>query len=408
MTGVTDRTETAGSPAPTPTDAAPAVDPRAAERSAVIDLAAIAHNVGALRARVAPAALMAVVKADAYGHGMLPVATAALDAGADWLGVAHVSEALTLRRAGIDAPVLAWLHTPGTDFAAAVGAGIDLGVSGWELEPIAAAAAAAGRTARVHLKIDTGLGRNGCTAEQWPGLVRAALEHEAAGRVRLVGVFSHLAVADEPDRPETDAQVAAFRAAVAVAEDAGARLEARHLANSPAILTRPDTHFDLVRAGVSLYGLSPLPGVTSADLGLAPAMTLRAAVANVKHVPAGQGVSYGLRYRTGAASALALVPLGYADGVPRIAADAPVLVGGHRHRVAGRIAMDQFVVDLVDPVPADPAALLGTDAVLFGDPATGAPAVEEWADAAQTINYEIVTHIGDRVPRVYRGDEAGR
>nr|WP_229659806.1 alanine racemase [Tersicoccus solisilvae] len=373
-----------------------------------MDLAAIAHNVGALRARVAPAALMAVVKADAYGHGMLPVATAALDAGADWLGVAHVSEALTLRRAGIDAPVLAWLHTPGTDFAAAVGAGIDLGVSGWELEPIAAAAAAAGRTARVHLKIDTGLGRNGCTAEQWPGLVRAALEHEAAGRVRLVGVFSHLAVADEPDRPETDAQVAAFRAAVAVAEDAGARLEARHLANSPAILTRPDTHFDLVRAGVSLYGLSPLPGVTSADLGLAPAMTLRAAVANVKHVPAGQGVSYGLRYRTGAASALALVPLGYADGVPRIAADAPVLVGGHRHRVAGRIAMDQFVVDLVDPVPADPAALLGTDAVLFGDPATGAPAVEEWADAAQTINYEIVTHIGDRVPRVYRGDEAGR
>nr|WP_235861730.1 alanine racemase [Tersicoccus phoenicis] len=360
------------------------------------------RNVRALRARVAPAALMAVVKADGYGHGMLPVARAALDAGADWLGVAHVSEALTLRSAGLDAPLLAWLHTPGTDFDAAVDTDVDLGVSGWELQPIAAAAARRGRAARVHLKIDTGLGRNGCTAEEWPALVRAALDHEAAGRVRLVGVFSHLAVADELDRPETDTQVAAFRAAVAVAEGAGARLEARHLANSPAILSRPDTHFDLVRAGVSLYGLSPLPGVGSAELGLTPAMTLRAAIANVKQVPAGQGVSYGLRYHTRAPSALALVPLGYADGVPRIAADAPVLIGGHRHRVAGRIAMDQFVVDLVDPAPADPAALLGTDAVLFGDPATGAPAVEEWAAAAQTINYEIVTRIGARVPREYR------
>ncbi|OMH34982.1 alanine racemase [Tersicoccus sp. Bi-70] len=401
MTGVTDRTDTA----PEPADL---TDPRAAERSAVVDLAAIRHNVRTLRTRVAPAALMAVVKADAYGHGMLPVATAALEAGADWLGVAHVSEALVLRRAGLDAPLLAWLHTPATDFAAAVEAGIDLGVSGWELEPIAAAAAAAGRTARVHLKIDTGLGRNGCTAEEWPVLVRAALDHEAAGRLRLVGVFSHLAVADEPVRPETDAQVAAFRAAVAIAEDAGARLEARHLANSPAILTRPDTHFDLVRAGVSLYGLSPLAGISSAELGLTPAMTLRAAIANVKHVPAGQGVSYGLRYRTGTASALALVPVGYADGVPRIATDAPVLIDGQRHTVAGRIAMDQFVVDLVDPVPSDPAALLGADAVLFGDPATGAPAVEEWADAAQTINYEVVTRIGSRVPRVYRNDGAAR
>nr|WP_233121128.1 alanine racemase [Tersicoccus sp. Bi-70] len=398
---MTDRTDTA----PEPADL---TDPRAAERSAVVDLAAIRHNVRTLRTRVAPAALMAVVKADAYGHGMLPVATAALEAGADWLGVAHVSEALVLRRAGLDAPLLAWLHTPATDFAAAVEAGIDLGVSGWELEPIAAAAAAAGRTARVHLKIDTGLGRNGCTAEEWPVLVRAALDHEAAGRLRLVGVFSHLAVADEPVRPETDAQVAAFRAAVAIAEDAGARLEARHLANSPAILTRPDTHFDLVRAGVSLYGLSPLAGISSAELGLTPAMTLRAAIANVKHVPAGQGVSYGLRYRTGTASALALVPVGYADGVPRIATDAPVLIDGQRHTVAGRIAMDQFVVDLVDPVPSDPAALLGADAVLFGDPATGAPAVEEWADAAQTINYEVVTRIGSRVPRVYRNDGAAR
>ncbi|MEH0108296.1 alanine racemase [Tersicoccus sp. MR15.9] len=389
-------------------DAGAPVDPRAAERSAVVDLAAIRHNVRILRSRVAPAALMAVVKADAYGHGMLPVATAALEAGADWLGVAHVSEALVLRRAGIDAPLLAWLHTPATDFAAAVDADVDLGVSGWELEPIAAAAEAAGRPARVHLKIDTGLGRNGCTAEQWPVLVRAALDHEAAGRVRFVGVFSHLAVADEPVRPETDAQVAAFRAAVAVAEDAGARLEVRHLANSPAILTRPETHFDLVRAGVSIYGLSPLAGITAAELGLTPAMTLRAAIANIKHVPAGQGISYGLRYRTEAASTLALVPVGYADGVPRIAADAPVTIDGQRHTVAGRIAMDQFVVDLVDPVPTDPDALLGTDAVLFGDPATGAPAVEEWAEAAQTINYEVVTRIGTRVPRVYRDSGTAR
>ena len=376
--------------------AASGPDPRH-ERSAVIDLDAIRHNVRRLAAAASPAKVMAVVKADAYGHGAVPVARAALQAGASWLGVAHISEALGLRAAGIDAPLLAWLHTTDSNFGAAVAAGVDIGCSGWELERIVAAAREQERPARIHLKVDTGLGRNGATPETWDRLVGEAVEYQDQGLLRVVGIFSHLAVADEPERPETDQQVAAFREALAIAEDAGVDLEVRHLANTPATLSRPDTHFDLVRVGLGIYGLSPFEGQTSAELGLRPAMTLRTLVSQCKEVPAGQGVSYGLNYRTREASTLALIPMGYADGVPRVATGGPVRVAGKTYPVVGRIAMDQLVIDLGPE--ASGSALHGAEAELFGDGSDGGPTADDWARAAGTINYEIVTRISPRVPR---------
>jgi alanine racemase len=383
-------------------DDAPA-DPRH-ERSAVIDLDAIRHNVRRLAAAASPAEVMAVVKADAYGHGAVPVARAALEAGASWLGVAHISEALALRAAGIDAPLLAWLHTTESNFGAAVAAGVDIGCSGWELEHIVAAAQEQERPARVHLKVDTGLGRNGATLDTWDQLVGEAVEYQDQGLLRVVGIFSHLAVADEPERPETDQQLAAFREVLAVAEDAGVDPEVRHLANTPATLSRPDTHFDLVRVGLGIYGLSPFAGQTSAELGLRPAMTLRTLVSQCKEVPAGQGVSYGLRYRTSGRSTLGLIPVGYADGVPRIATGGPVRVAGTTYPVVGRIAMDQMVIDLgrMGPTGVD---LLGAEAELFGDGAEGGPTADDWARAAGTINYEIVTRISPRIPRRFINEQ---
>lgn len=365
------------------------------ERLATVDLSAVRHNIRHVVALTSPAAVMAVVKANGYGHGAAQVATAALEAGATWVGTAHVSEALALRAAGVEAPLLCWLHTEATDFRAAIDAGIDLGVSGWELEPIAQAAASAQTRARVHLKIDTGLGRNGSTQEQWPALVRRAAQLETDGVVRVVGIFSHLSVADEPERAETDEQIAAFRAAVEQAQAAGLKGQLRHLANSPALLSRPDSHFDLVRCGLVTYGLSPFEGTPSAELNLRPAMGLSTRVANAKRVPAGQGVSYGLRYSTDRETVLGLIPLGYADGVPRISEGGPVLINGSVYPSVGRVAMDQFVVDLGPD--ADENQVVGALAVLFG--ADGAPPVEGWATAAQTLNYEIVTRISQRVPR---------
>lgn len=369
----------------------------------MIDLDAIRHNVRRLADAASPAKVMAVVKADAYGHGAVPVARAALQAGASWLGVAHISEALSLRAAGIDAPLLAWLHTTDSNFGAAVAAGVDIGCSGWELERIVAAAREQERPARVHLKVDTGLGRNGATPETWDRLVGEAVEYQDQGLLRVVGIFSHLAVADEPDRPETDQQVAAFREALAIAEDAGVDPEVRHLANTPATLSRPDTHFDLVRVGLGIYGLSPFDGQTSAELGLRPAMTLRTLVSQCKEVPEGQGVSYGLHYRTRNASTLALIPMGYADGVPRVATGGPVRVAGKTYPAVGRIAMDQMVIDLGAEHAG--AGLQGAEAVLFGDGADGGPTADDWARAAGTINYEIVTRISPRVPRRFINED---
>lgn len=364
------------------------------ERRAVIDLANIRENVKRVGELVAPAAIMGVIKADGYGHGAIAVGRAAVQAGATWLGCAHVTEALKIRDAGIEVPMLAWLHTLDTPFAQAITANIDLAVSGWELDHVARAAQEAAQPARVHLKIDTGLGRNGSAPADWETLLGRASSYQDEGLMRVVGVFSHLAVADEPERPETDEQLEAFNQAVALAEDAGFDLEVRHIANTPAILSRPDSHYDLVRLGLGMYGMSPFVGEEPERYGLRPAMTLTSRIANVKKVPAGSGVGYGLRYHTSEETYLGLVPMGYADGIPRSALNAPVSINGKTYLVRGTIAMDQFVVDLGPDI--DVEAMLGSEVILFGQ---GGPSVTEWADAAGTINYEIATRVSPRVPR---------
>ncbi|CAL9449755.1 alanine racemase [Streptomyces sp. enrichment culture] len=370
---------------------------------AEIDLAAVRANVRSLRSHAPGAAFMAVVKADGYGHGALPCARAAVEAGATWLGAATPHEALALRAPGSGVPadvrVMCWLWTPGGPWREAVEADIDVSVSGpWALEEVTAAARLAGRPARVHLKADTGLGRGGCQPADWADLVAAALRAEADGLVRLVGIWSHLACADEPGHPATTDQLTRFREMTAAAEARGVRPEVRHIANSPAVLTRPDSHFDLVRSGVSVYGIAPSPALgTPADFGLRPAMTLSASLALVKRTPGGHGVGYGHRYVTPGPTTLGLVPVGYADGVPRQASGAgPVLVDGKLRTVAGGIAMDQFVVDLGGDEP--PA---GAEVVLFGPGDRGEPTAQDWAQAAGTIAYDIVTRIGARVPRVH-------
>ncbi|WP_035959479.1 bifunctional alanine racemase/tRNA (adenosine(37)-N6)-threonylcarbamoyltransferase complex ATPase subunit type 1 TsaE [Kocuria marina] len=388
------------------------------ERSAVVDLSAVQHNVRRLAELARGRRLIAVVKADAYGHGAVPVARAALAAGAHMLGTAHASEAVTLRDAGTTAPVLAWLHTPATDFEQALRRDIRLGLNGWELDAVLTAARATGTPATVHLKIDSGLGRNGATVEEWPGFVERVVVAQNAGLLRVEGIFTHLAVADEPQREaETVAQLHALSDAVRIARDAGLEPTLIHAANTPGLLgaqdmADPDLVLrDAVRVGLGLYGLSPFADRTPEDFGLRPAMTLRTRVANVKAVPAGHGVSYGFAYRTAGPTHLALIPLGYADGVPRVATGAPVRIGDRVYPVVGRIAMDQCVVDLsldgepaasssgVDSSGAEPAVRVGDKAVLFG--AGEDPSVTRWADAAGTINYEIVTRISPRVPREY-------
>ena len=367
------------------------------QAEARIDLDAIRENVVRLRSGT-HAELMAVVKADGYGHGMVPVARAALDAGATWLGVCTLDEALVLRKAGITAPVLAWLLTPGLPLADGVAADIDLGVASVaQLSEMVAAAQSVGRPARVHLKMDTGLSRGGATVEDWPTLLEAAAKAQADGMVEVVGVWSHFAYADEPGHPTIDQQITVFNEGLDLAERIGVRPRYRHLANSAATLTRPDAHFDLVRPGLAIYGLSPVRGER---FGLRPAMTARARVMLTKRVPAGSGVSYGHTYITDRETTLAVVPLGYADGVPRHASNrGPVHLAGRVRTIAGRVCMDQFVVDCGD----DPVAP-GDVATLFGSGENGEPTADDWAEAADTINYEIVARFGGtRVARVYDG-----
>jgi alanine racemase len=363
-----------------------------------VDLAAIRHNVATLRSRTS-AEVMAVVKADGYGHGMVPVARAALRAGATWLGACTLDEALALRAAGIEAPVLAWLLAPGLPLHLGVSEGVDLSAgTEWLLAEIVDAARTAGRPARVHLKVDTGLNRGGAKPADWAGLVEAAAKAQVDGMVEVVGVWSHLACADEPTHPSVKKQLRAFDRACAVASRAGLDPAIRHLANSPATLTRPDTHFDLVRPGIATYGLSPVPGE---QFDLRPAMTVRARVALTKRVRAGQGVSYGHTYTTSAATTLAVLPIGYGDGLPRQASNTgPVWLAGRRRTVAGRVCMDQIVIDC-----GNDAVRPGDEAILFGPGDAGEPTADDWAAAAGTINYEIVTRIGGvRVPRRYENE----
>ncbi|GAA2870600.1 alanine racemase [Actinoplanes cyaneus] len=362
-----------------------------------VDLDAIRDNVALLRARTSAEVLVAV-KADAYGHGLVPASRAAVAGGATWLGVATLGEALELRRAGIEARVLAWLLAPGLPLHEGVEAGIDLSAATPDLiAELVTAARTAGRPARVHLKLDTGLARGGAVPSEWPALFEAAAKAQAGGDVEVVGVWSHFACADEPGHESIDRQLAAFTAGLELAGRYGLAPRYRHIANSAATLTRPDAHFDLVRVGIAAYGLSPIAGQT---YGLRPAMTARARVTLTKRVPQGQGVSYGLTYHTARETTLAVIPLGYGDGVPRHASSAgPVRVGEVTARIAGRVCMDQFVVDVGDaPVAA------GDVVTLFGD---GGPSADDWAEATGTINYEIVTRFGSsRVPRVHVGEIA--
>jgi alanine racemase len=365
---------------------------------ALIDLGAIKDNVAALVRHVAGAQVLAVVKSDGYGHGMIPAATAAVAGGATWLGVVHVAEAVELRRAGLTVPVLCLLAAPGAPHEEAIRHDVDLSAGSASLvRDIMAAAKQAGRPARLHLKADTGMSRGGATAADWPGLVDAALTAQAAGLARVVGLWSHLACADIPGHPSIAAQVEAFRNAVEIAERAGARPEVRHLANTAATLTLPQTWLDLVRPGGGVVGLSTLPG--GAPGWLRPAMTVRTELVQVKRVRAGTGVSYGHRYITDSETTLGLVPLGYAEGIPRSATNiAQVFVRGRRWTISGTVCMNQFVVDFGDaPVEA------GDEVVLFGPGDAGEPTAQDWADALGTISYEIVTPFAGPVPRRYLG-----
>ncbi len=388
-----------------PTASAPVSGPAGASAWMSIDLDAITDNVRELDRRSGDAAVLAVVKADAYGHGLVPAARAAQRGGASWLGVAQLDEARELRAAGVQGPVLTWIFPPGADLAGAIAADIDLTAGSlWSLAEIVDAARERGTAARTQLKVDTGLGRGGALGDGWTELVAAAARAQAEGAVEITGVWSHFAWADAPRHPTVRAQQERFVDAVAELERAGVRPPLRHLANSAATLTNPDAHFDLVRPGLAVYGLSPVPDLGAPeDFGLREAMRVTARLTVVKPARAGQGVSYGHEYVTPADTVLGLVPMGYADGIPRAAGSlGPVQVRGTRHRIAGRVCMDQFVLDL----GAGYAGAAGDEVVILGRGCDGEPTAQDWAVATRTINYEIVTRMSNRLPRVYLGGDS--
>ena len=359
--------------------------------TAIVDLGAVAHNLDVVRGVVPGAEVMAVVKADAYGHGSIRIASALRSRGVKWLGVALPSEALTLRDSGDTGRMLAWLWAPGDEaIERCVATEVDLGVSNSRmLQEVCAAAVATGKKARVQLKVDTGVSRNGCPFSRWPALIAETIE--AGSLVEVTGVWSHLANADIANHPSVDEQRLLFDQACATAEDIGLVIPLRHLANSPAALLYPALHYDLVRVGIALYGVSPVEG---RDFGLRPAMALVSSVASVKTVDVGVAVSYGATWTATEETSIALVLGGYADGIPRSASNsAEVFINGLLHPIVGRVAMDQLMVALQGE------AAVGDEVVIFGS----APTANEFAEACDTIGYEIVTRVGPRVPRVYVG-----
>lgn len=369
--------------------------------TAEVDLGAIANNVRVLREHAGSAAVMVVVKADGYGHGATPVARTALAAGAAELGVATIAEALALRNDGITAPVLAWLHAPGTDFAAALSADVQIAVSSLEqLNDLIDAARRTGATAVATLKVDTGLSRNGVAAADLPKVLVALAHAVTEGTVRARGIMSHLAHGDDPGNPMNDQQAARLREARALAREYDVDFEIAHLSNSPAAMTRPDLAFDLIRPGIAIYGQTPIPAL--GNMGLRPAMTLKAPVAMVRPIKAGDGVSYGHTWIAERDTTLALIPLGYADGIFRSLSNRmEVSINGRRRPGVGRVCMDQFLVDL-GPGPVDVS--VGDEAILFGPGDSGEPTTQDWADLLGTINYEVVTAPRGRITRVYRGE----
>lgn len=394
---------------------------------ALVDADALAQNVAAIRDRIGDRTLMAIVKGDAYGHGLVNVVPPVLAAGVRRFGVATLAEALDLHDllarlpSGDQAVILFWLHDDTTDLAPALSRGFEVGLSTADgFARVRDAARRTGTTARVHLKVDTGLGRGGFSPDQLQELLAqlgssAAGAEDAAGTsaadVRIIGLMSHLANADIPGDPATREQKAVFdsshRSLTEFLAGSGARFAAAgglttHTANSPGALGDDEVPGDTVRVGLSLYGLSPFEETTAADLGLRPALRLVSRVLTVKDVPAGHGASYGLTYRTTVPTRFALVAGGYADGIPRPASgSAQVVIRGRRLPVVGRVAMDQMIVDAGDaPVET------GDPVVVLGDGDTG-PSAEEWGSWAGTINYEIVTRIGPRVDRVAVRASAG-
>lgn len=366
---------------------------------AVIDLEAVAHNVGVLRERAGSSQVMAVVKADGYGHGATRVGRAALAAGAAELGVATVDEAIKLRRDGITAGVLAWLHPPGTDFAPALQADVQIAVSSLrQIGEVRDAVERTGRTANVTVKVDTGLNRNGAGPQEYAAMLTALKRALADDAFTLRGLMSHLVHGDVPDHPLNDIQAARLSEMYGQARDQGLQYEVVHLSNSPSALTRPDLGFDMVRPGIAVYGQTPIP--ERGDMGLKPAMTLKCPVALLRSIRSGEGVSYGHTWIAERDTTLALLPIGYADGVFRnLSGRIDVLINGRRHRCVGRVCMDQIVAD----VGTDGDVCEGDDAILFGPGTDGEPTAQDWAELLGTINYEVVTSPRGRVVRSYRG-----
>jgi alanine racemase len=365
---------------------------------AVIDLDAVAHNVAVLREHAGSAQVMAVVKADGYGHGATRTGRAALAAGATELGVATVDEAIALRRDGITAPVLAWLHPPGTDFVPALDSDVQIAVSSLrQLVELREAADRTGRAAKVTVKVDTGLSRNGASPAEYSAMLTALKRALADEAFTVRGLMSHLAQGDIPDHPFNDVQAQRLKEMVGQARDAGVQYEVVHLSNSPSALTRPDLAFDMVRPGIAVYGQTPIP--ERGDMGLKPAMTLKCPVALVRPVHAGDGVSYGHTWIAERDTTLALLPIGYADGVFRnLSGRIDVLINGRLRPITGRVCMDQLVVD----VGTDGDVSEGDDAILFGPGSEGESTAQDWAELLGTINYEVVTSPRGRVVRTYR------
>ena len=366
---------------------------------AEVNLAAIASNLKFIKSKT-KSQVLAVVKADAYGHGLVTVAKAAQEAGADWFGTALLEEAIALRNSGITKPIIAWLTPPGEDFKTAINLGIDLSISSVELlAEIAAAGKALNKIPRVHIELDTGMNRGGFGDELDTAIPELA-EQVKSGAVKVIGIWSHFARADEPGIVMNQTQLSEFNSRVEQLKKAGITSEYLHLANSAASLTIPDAHKNIIRWGIGLYGLSPdVKNMgTSSELGINSAMKLISKLQLVKAVKAGQSVGYGSTATTKVDTKLGVVTMGYADGIPRNASNlAGVFVAGKRAPLIGRVSMDQFVVDL----GATSLAKTGDEVIVFGDGSGGEYTIDEWAKACGTINYEIVTRIGTRVPRIY-------
>lgn len=373
----------------------------------LIDLGAIRENIKYLMAKSGKPAL-AVVKADGYGHGLLPVAKSALSAGASWLGVALLEEAKALRQGGISAPIIAWLTPITDDFESAINEDIDIAIPSLaHLEAITSASRSLGKCARVHLEVDTGMSRGGALGE-WSELVRSAKTHQYSGLIEVIGIWSHFARADEAGHEFNKKQLENFKGAVAEAKIAGITPQVIHLSNSAAAINDADSHFDLLRLGIAIYGLSPdfSHMGSSEKLNLKPAMSVRARIHLVKDVPAGSQVGYGGSAITNVDTKLGVIAMGYSDGIPRNAnSSAGVLVGNKPAPIIGRVSMDQFVVDL----GRDSSAMAGDWAYIIGSnpsdsyTSPSSYTADSWASASATINYEIVTRIAARVKRIYQG-----